>query len=117
MVFSTMNDKKSLITTHNAVKIGINPADGNPIFSAANSPMILNRIGMDGARFLNPFRPSDLYISSFEFNAAQIRLSTPIDAKVGVQVVQFTPEQLSMDVAVDTSQLRTLKYPAPSYYN
>lgn len=112
VVFSSLNDFKVPATTHNAIKIGIQ-ANGDPVFNPSTSPMRLNTVGMDGARFLNPARPADLYISSFQFNAPNIRFANPVDAKVGVQVVQFTPDQLLVDTAVP-AMVPVKKYCSPS---
>ena len=124
MVFSNMNGFWFLPGSppqHNAVKIGID-SFGSPVWNEPNSKMLLNRIGMDGARFLNPQRPGDLYISSFQFNAFFINWATPIDPKVAVQVVQFSAGQLSPNASVFPAGLTvspppntpTLKYCSPS---
>jgi hypothetical protein len=110
LVFSAMNAIGA--TTHNAVKIGIN-SDGSPFYSPTTSRMFLNPIGMDGARFLNPARPGDLYISNFQFNAPFIRYQQTVDAKVAVQVVQFTPSQLNVNTSI-SSPIDTLKFCSPS---
>jgi hypothetical protein len=125
MVFSYLNADWSAFSVsgnqHNAVKIGID-GNGNPVWNEPNSKMLLNRIGMDGARFLNPLRPGDLYISSFQFNAPFINWATQIDPKVAVQVVQFSADQLSPNAPVFPAGLTvspppktpTLKYCNPS---
>ncbi len=112
MILGAMNDKRAGVSP-NIFKIGIN-RNGDPIFDAVNSLVTVNRFSMDVARFLNPYRPTDLYISQIQFNNAAMQYSNSIDPKIGFQVVQFTPEQLSMDSKVEMSQLRTLKYCSPS---
>jgi hypothetical protein len=97
----------------NAVKIGID-GNGSPVWNEPNSKMLLNRIGMDGARFLNPMRPGDLYISSFQFNAPYFNWASSLDAKVAVQVVQFSAAQLSPNASVPSGGPTTLKYCNPS---
>lgn len=115
VTFSAMNSVNSV---HNALKIGISIAAGNlgaPLYTPASAKLFLNRIGMDGARFLNPDRPGDLYISNFQFNANFIAFSNQNDAKIGVQVIQFTPDQLDASIAVDPSTtFTTVKYCPPS---
>ena len=69
---------------------------------------------MDGARFLNPMRPADLYISSFQFNAPYINYASALDAKVAVQVVQFSAAQLNVNNTVPVGGPTTLKYCNPS---
>jgi hypothetical protein len=104
------------ISFPNAIKFGIN-TDGSALYNPTTSPMFLNALGMDGARFLNPARPGDLYISSFQFNAPFIQFATDADAKVAVQVVQFTAAQLNVNVAVPlpaAGGVPTLKYCSPS---
>jgi hypothetical protein len=108
MILGAMNDKRAG-NSPNIFKIGIN-RNGDPIFDAVNSLVTSNRFSMDVARFLNPYRPTDLYISQIQFNNAAMQYSNSIDPKLGFQVVQFTPDQLNMDTKVDMSQLRTLKY-------
>jgi hypothetical protein len=110
LVFSAMN---AALGVPNAVKIGIN-SDGTAFFNPQTSPMQLNRMGFDGARFLNPMRPADLYISSFQFNAFFIKWATPIDPKIAVQVVQFSPAQLHVNASVPVGGPTTLKYCSPS---
>ncbi len=112
MILSAMNDIRAG-NTHNLVKIGI-AANGDPIFDPVKSLVTMNRFSMDVARFLNPFRPLDLYISQIQFNNGALAYTNPIDTKIGFQVVEFTPEQLSMDSAVDMTQLRTKKYCSPA---
>jgi hypothetical protein len=112
VVFSAMN---SMNNVQNALKIGISSASGAPVYNSASAKLFLNRIAMDGARFLNPDRPGDLYISNFQFNANFIAFSNQNDAKVGVQVIQFTPDQLDASFVVDPSTaLTTVKYCPPS---
>jgi hypothetical protein len=95
---------------HNALKIGISNT-GSPIYDETNSKLFINRLGFDGARFLNPDRPGDLYISTFGFNVNFIKYSSRVDPKVGVQIVQFTPDQLDATSAVPpTTIFPTTKY-------
>jgi hypothetical protein len=111
VVFSAMNADSS---THNALKIGI-AGNGSPIYNNPQSRLFLNRLGYDGARFLNPARPGDLYISSFMFNANFIQFASSVDAKVGVQIVQFTANQLSPNVSVPIgTSIPTQKLCSPS---
>jgi hypothetical protein len=111
VVFSAMN---AVTTSHNALKIGI-AGNGSPIYNNPQSRLFLNRLGFDGARFLNPARPGDLYISSFMFNADFIRFGSSVDAKVGVQIVQFTANQLSPNVTVPSgTSIPTQKLCSPS---
>jgi hypothetical protein len=103
-----MNANPSL---HNALKIGINSTNGSPVYDETNSKLFLNRLGFDGARFLNPERPGDLYITQFGFNLNFVAYSSRVDPKVGVQIVQFTPEQLDATTAVpSTATFPTSKY-------
>ncbi len=112
VVFSAMN---SVDNVQNALKIGISSTSGAPVYSSVSAKLFLNRIGMDGARFLNPDRPGDLYISNFQFNANFIAFSNQNDAKVGVQVIQFSPDQLDASTVVDPSTaFTTVKYCPPS---
>ena len=116
MVFSNMNGfwYTAPGPQHNAVKIGISAVDGSAVWGGDASKMLLNRIGMDGARFLNPLRPFDLYISQFQFNAYFINFATQVDPKVAVQVVQFTGDQLNVNTSVPAGGPTTLKYCSPS---
>jgi len=107
MILGGMSDNRAG-NTHNAVKIGI-AANGDPIFDEVKSKITMNRFSMDVARFLNPFRPTDLYISQIQFNNGAINYNNPIDTKIGFQVVEFAPDQLSMDSAVDFTQVRSIK--------
>jgi hypothetical protein len=123
VVFSAMN---SDVNTHNALKIGISNT-GSAIYNEANAKLFLNRLAFDGARFLNPERPGDLYITTFMFNANFVKYGSTlppvhycntlcmygsrVDPKVGVQVVQFTPEQLDAASAVP----RTTVFPTSKY--
>jgi hypothetical protein len=68
---------------------------------------------MDSARFLNPARPGDLYISQFAFNDKNVAYANVVDAKVGIQIVQFSPSQLDPNVAVQ-DPVPTAKYCPPS---
>ena len=107
VVFSAMN---SDVSTHNALKIGIS-SSGSAVYNEATSKLFLNRLGFDGARFLNPERPGDLYITTFQFNANVVKYGSRVDPKVGVQIVQFTPEQLDAASAVPpTTMFPTSKY-------
>ena len=100
---------------HNAVKIGINnDPSRTAFFNPQTSLMYLNKIGMDGARFLNPLRPADLYISGFQANAPFINYASALDAKVAVQVVQFSAAQLNVNNTVPVGGPTTLKYCNPS---
>jgi hypothetical protein len=70
---------------------------------------------MDGAKFMNPARPGDLYIAQFMFNANFIAYESSVDAKVGVQIVQFTANQLSPNVLVPKgTTIPTQKFCTPS---
>ncbi len=110
VVFSSMNSNAG---THNALKIGID--NGGFTYNPASAKLFLNRIAMDGARFLNPDRPGDLYISTFQFNAAWVAYADQNDAKIGVQIVQFTPDQLNYNTAVSPgTAFTTQKYCPPS---
>jgi hypothetical protein len=95
---------------HNALKIGIRN-DGSPVYDETTSKLFLNRIGFDGARFLNPERPGDLYITPFGFNVNFIAYGSRVDPKVGVQIVQFTPDQLDATRAVPSTTI----FPTPKY--
>ena len=112
LVFSAMNLPGA---QHNAVKIGINnDPSRTAFFNSQTSLMYLNKIGMDGARFLNPLRPADLYISGFQANAPFINYASALDAKVAVQVVQFSAAQLNVNNTVPVGGPTTLKYCNPS---
>jgi hypothetical protein len=115
VVFSDMNANSN---QHNALKIGIDLNTGAPIVNQqipANSRLFLNRLGYDGARFLNPNRPQDLYITNFAWNFRFIQWATPIDPKVGIQVVQFSEDDLDVTKAARSlTNIPTLKYCAPS---
>jgi len=112
VVFSVMNANPD---THNALKIGIALGSGLPIYNNPNSRLFLNRLGMDGAKFMNPARPGDLYIAQFMFNANFIPYESSVDAKVGVQIVQFSANQLSPNVLVPKgTTIPTQKFCTPS---
>jgi hypothetical protein len=112
VVFSGMN---TLSSTHNALKIGIASSNGSPIYNNPASRLYLNRLGFDGGRFLNPARPGDLYIASSQFNALSIQYASSVDAKVGVQIVQFSANQLSPNVTVSSgTSIPTQKLCSPS---
>lgn len=107
VTFSVLNSAPNV---HNALKIGISNT-GSPIHDETNSKLFINRLGFDGARFLNPERPGDLYISPFGFNVGFIQYQSRVDPKVGVQIVQFTPDQLDATIAVpSTTVFPTTKY-------
>jgi hypothetical protein len=110
VVFSFQNGRFGP-PSHNAVKIGIN-TDGSFNFNDPNSKMTLNRIGMDGARFLNPFRPRDLYITNFQFNAFFINFATDVDPRIGVQIIRFSEDDLNVSRPVAAPA--ALKYCSPS---
>ena len=112
VVFSGMNATPDL---HNALKIGIAVGNGSPIYNNPASRLYLNRLGFDGGRFLNPARPGDLYIASFQFNAFFIKFGSVVDAKVGVQIVQFSANQLNPNVTVPIgTSIPTQKFCSPS---
>jgi hypothetical protein len=99
---------------HNALKIGID-GNGLPVYNNPASRLFLNRLPFDGARILNPARPADLYITSFEFNAPWAKFASPVDAKTAVQVLQFTSDQLNPNISVPRqTSIPTLKYCPPS---
>lgn len=67
---------------------------------------------MDGARFLNPFRPRDLYITNFQFNAFFINFATDVDPRIGVQIIRFSEDDLNVSRPVAAPA--ALKYCSPS---
>ncbi len=65
------------MNTHNALKIGISN-NGSAIYNEANAKLFLNRLAFDGACFLNPERPGDLYITTFMFNANFVKYGSTL---------------------------------------
>ena len=111
VVLSSTNGNANI---HNALKIGIDD-NGSPVYNNPASRLFLNRLAFDGAKFLNPARPGDLYITSFQFNAPWAQYTSSVDAKTAVQIVQFTADQLSPNITVPQgTSIPTLKYCPPS---
>jgi hypothetical protein len=98
--------------TANVIKIGMN-ADGSAHFNSATSPMHFTKMSMDGARFLNPARPGDLYISNNRYNNPAISWSTPEDASAAVQVFQVSYSQWNVNASISAA-LPSVRFCPPS---